>query len=115
MDATINITSQSLSQVGTQTLTQQDVSETADRTTENTKQVTTSETEVKIDQTDKVEISRKYLEAVKSNRDTPESRDEAAMLLEDIKKSIDQEANTQSQNLQQIHNLSAESVLALFG
>ena len=115
MDATINITSQSLSQVGTQTLTQQDVSRTADRIDENTKQVTTSEAEVEIDQTDKVEISKKYSEAVKSNQDTPESRDEAARLLEDIKRSISQEANTQYQNLQQIHNLSAESVLALFG
>ncbi len=115
MDITISSTSQSLSQVGTQALPQKDISRTADRTTENTKQVATIETEVKIDQTDKVEISKTYLEAVKSNRDTPESRDEAARLLEDIKKRIDQEANTQSQNLQQIHNLSAESVLALFG
>jgi len=115
MVTTINSTSQSLSQVGTQALPQEDVSRTADRITENTKQVTTSETEVNIDQTDKVEISRKHSEAVESNRDTPESRDEAIRLLEDIKRSISQEANTQYQNLQQIHNLSAESVLALFG
>ncbi len=115
MDATINITSQSLSQVGAQTLTQQDVSRTANRIFEYTKQAATSEADDKIDQTDKVEISSKYLETVKSNRDTPESRDEAIRLLEDIKRSISQEANTQYQNLQQIHNLSAESVLALFG
>ncbi len=115
MDTTINSTSQSLYQAGTQTLSQKDVSRTADRITENTEQATASETEVKIDQTDKVEISKKYSAASESNRDTLETRDEAVRLLEDIKKRLSQEANTHYQNLPQIHNLSAESVLALFG
>jgi len=115
MDVTINSTSQSLSQVGSQALPQKDVSKTTDRITENTKQNTTSETEGKIDQTDKVEISSEYLAAVESNREILESRDEAVRLLEDIKRSIDQEAKAQSRNLQQIHNLSAEGVLALLG
>ncbi len=106
----INNILQSLDRTEARNSARKDASKNLDKTTGNPEQINVGNTETAIDQTDEVKIVSKRSETMGSNKVTITDHDEALQLLEDIKTSIYEEAETYNQNLSQVHNLNAANL-----
>jgi hypothetical protein len=106
----INNILQGLDRTETRNPARKDASKTLDKTAGNLEAFNADNSEIAMDQTDKVEIESKRSETMASNKVTLTDHDEALKVLEDIKTSIYEETEPQNQNLSQVHNLNAENL-----